>query len=113
MSGIKECYRAVLLDASVSPSKLFGTAVETVVDRFREMRKQSDTFGKFIPCRVQAPTKSSAPPPGINSWREKQKTCVAARTPPPRSGEQRRHNRRKPHTDLRAVCMVKKKEESD
>lgn len=112
MSGIKECYRAVLLDASVSPSGLFGTAVETVVHRFRETKTQLDTFGKFIPRRVQAPTKSSTPPPGINSRKEKQKTCVAARTPPPRSGERRSHNRRKPHTDLRAVCTVKK-EESD
>lgn len=38
LSGIKECDKAVLLDAPVSPSGLFGTAVEMVVDRFREAR---------------------------------------------------------------------------
>lgn len=53
LSGIKECDKAVLLDAS----GLFGTAVETVVDMFREARMQSAAFGKYIPQRVQASPK--------------------------------------------------------
>jgi len=41
LSGIRESDKTVLHDAPVSPSELFGTAVEMVVDRFREARTQS------------------------------------------------------------------------
>lgn len=59
LSGIKECDKAVLVDTPDLPSGLFGTAVEIEVDRFREVRTQSATFGKFIPRRVQAAPKQS------------------------------------------------------
>lgn len=67
LSGIKECDKAVLVDAPDLPSGLFGTSVEVKVDRFREARTQSATFGKFNPHRVQAPPKSSEPSPGTSS----------------------------------------------
>lgn len=35
--GIKEKYKYFLLDAPISPSGLFGTSIETVVERFKEM----------------------------------------------------------------------------
>ncbi len=44
LSGIKEKDRAFLLDAPISPSGLFGDAVNMVVDRFQEAKKQSAAF---------------------------------------------------------------------
>lgn len=54
-SGIKEYDKAILLDAPISLSGLFGAAVEMIVNRFREARAQSATFRKFNPHLVQAP----------------------------------------------------------
>lgn len=66
-SGIKEYDKAILLDAPVLPFGLFGASVETVVNRFREVRAQMAAFGKFIPHRVQAPPRTSEPLPGTSS----------------------------------------------
>ncbi len=45
--GKKE--KGFLLDAPVSPSELFGTSVETVVEKFREAKARSAAFKIFIP----------------------------------------------------------------
>ena len=50
--GRKE--RGFLLDAPVSPSELFGTSVETVVEKFREARTRSAAFKSFIPRRSRS-----------------------------------------------------------
>ncbi len=44
--GKKE--KGFLLDAPVSPSELFGTSVETVVEKFREAKARSAAFKSFI-----------------------------------------------------------------
>ncbi len=54
--GKKE--KGFLLDAPVSPFKLFGTSVETVVKKFREARARSAAFKTFIP-------RSSRSEPGV------------------------------------------------
>ncbi|KAL0169000.1 hypothetical protein M9458_037222, partial [Cirrhinus mrigala] len=77
--GKKE--RGFLLDAPVSPSELFGTSVETVVEKFREARARSAAFKTFIPRRSRSePEQYGGPGP------QAQKTSVAARAPPPPAG---------------------------
>ncbi len=57
LSGIKEKDRAFLLDAPISPSGLFGDAINMAVDRFQEAKKQSAAFKQYLPRR----SKSKAP----------------------------------------------------
>ncbi|KAL0148027.1 hypothetical protein M9458_056642 [Cirrhinus mrigala] len=45
--GKKE--KGFLLDAPVSPSELFGTSIETVIEKFREAKARSAAFKTFIP----------------------------------------------------------------
>lgn len=44
LTGIKEEDKAFLLDTPISPSGLFGNAVNTVVDRHQEAKLQSAAF---------------------------------------------------------------------
>ncbi len=70
LSQINDKDRVFLLDAPISPSGLFGDAVNTVVDRFQEAKKQAEKLrcfsdfslaalmgliGGIIPSRVLAP----------------------------------------------------------
>ncbi len=50
--GKKE--KGFLLYAPVSPSELFGTSVETVVEKFREAKVRSAAFKTFIPRRSRS-----------------------------------------------------------
>lgn len=83
LSGIKECDKAVLLCAS--PSGLFGTAVEMVVDRFREWRMVEQGSGPSshpLFSVSSAPHKSIVPFPGTSSLGKEQKglyTCLRHR----------------------------------
>lgn len=49
LSSIKDKDTNVLLDAPLSPSGLFSSAVNTVVDRFLEANKQAVAFKKPAP----------------------------------------------------------------
>lgn len=52
LSGLKEKERSFLLDALVSPVGLFGSAVEMVGRKFREVKVKSEGFKHCIPhCR--------------------------------------------------------------
>lgn len=42
--GLKEKERAFLLDSPVSPTELFGTTVEVVVQKFREVKVKSAVY---------------------------------------------------------------------
>ncbi|KAL0194973.1 hypothetical protein M9458_008545, partial [Cirrhinus mrigala] len=86
--GKKE--RGFLLDAPVSPSKLFGASVETVVEKFRESRARSAAFKTFVPRRSRSePEQQGGPGPQV------QKTSVATRAlPPPTGGSRRRRGSR-------------------
>lgn len=50
---IKEKDKAFLLDALILPSGLFGNTVNTVVDRYREAKKQLAAFRELIPRQIQ------------------------------------------------------------
>ncbi|KAI2652819.1 Transposon Ty3-G Gag-Pol polyprotein [Labeo rohita] len=53
LSDMKEKDRVFLLDAPLSPSGLFGDAVNAVVDRYQEARKQAAAFQRFLLAAVQ------------------------------------------------------------
>ncbi len=80
-----------LLDAPVSPSELFGTSVETVVEKFREAKARSAAFKSFIPRRSRSePEQRRGPGPSPSEdQRWAQKASVAARAPPPPAGRGR------------------------
>ncbi|KAI2663885.1 Transposon Ty3-G Gag-Pol polyprotein [Labeo rohita] len=93
LSDMKEKDRVFLLDAPLSPSGLFGDAVNAVVDRYQEARKQAAAFQRFLPRR--RPTHEAAEleqprPRTSSSHRETQKQSVATRTPPHRGRVRRR-----------------------
>ncbi|KAI2646466.1 Transposon Ty3-G Gag-Pol polyprotein [Labeo rohita] len=56
LSDMKEKDRVFLLDAPLQPSGLFGDAVDSVVSRYQEARKQAAAFQRFLPRRSLAPT---------------------------------------------------------
>ncbi|KAL0168890.1 hypothetical protein M9458_037112, partial [Cirrhinus mrigala] len=87
LSDMKEKDRVFLLDAPLSPAGLFGDAVDAVVDRYQEARKQAAAFQRFLPRRHPAhgAAATEQPRPSTSSsHREAQKQSVATRTPPHR-----------------------------
>ncbi len=52
LSQIKDKDRAFLLNAPISPSGLFGGAVNSVVDRFLETKKQA-AVQQYLPRQCQ------------------------------------------------------------
>ncbi len=80
--GKKE--KGFLLDAPVSPSELFGTSVETVVEKFREAKARSAAFKSSIPRRSRSePEQRRGPDPSPSEdQRWAQRASVAARAPP-------------------------------
>ncbi len=52
LSDIKDRDRVFLLDAPLSPSGLFGDAVDTVVDRHQEAGRQAAAFRRFSPSTL-------------------------------------------------------------
>ncbi len=81
--GTKE--RGFPLNAPLSPSELFGTSVETVVEKFKEAKASSAAFKSFIPRRPRSqPEQQRGPAP---SWskkqRQAQRASVATCAPPP------------------------------
>ncbi len=85
LSDIKDRDRVFLLDAPLSPSGLFVDAVDSVVDRHQEARRQAAAFQRFFPRRslAQGAAGREQPRPCAgSSYREAQKESVAARAPP-------------------------------
>ncbi len=66
LSDMKEKDRVFLMDAPVAPSGLFGDAVESVVDRYQEARKQ---VAAFLPRRsiILGPAGQEQPQPCTSS----------------------------------------------
>ncbi len=86
LTGIKDKDRTFLLDAPISPSGLFGDAVNTVATRFREAKRYEEAFVRFLPRRAQeSGTSATRSRPGpVPLRREAQKESVASRAPPRR-----------------------------
>ncbi len=60
------------MDAPLAPSSLFGDAVSSIIDRYKEARKQAATFQRFLPRRSIAL--------GLLGW------SSPSRVPPPHTG---------------------------
>ncbi|KAL0187634.1 hypothetical protein M9458_014733, partial [Cirrhinus mrigala] len=113
LSDMKEKDRVFLLDAPLESSGLFGDAVDSVVNRYQEARKQAAAFQKFLPRRSLAHVAAGSEQPQpctSSSYREVQKLSVASRAPPSR-GRDSRHSRpgsSKARPDLRVVLQPKR-----
>ncbi|KAL0200147.1 hypothetical protein M9458_003334, partial [Cirrhinus mrigala] len=55
LSAMKEKDCVFLLDAPLKPSGLFGDAVDSVISRYQEARKQAAAFQRFLPSHSLAP----------------------------------------------------------
>lgn len=113
LSDMKEKDRVFLMDAPLAPSGLFGDAVDSVVDRYQEARKQAAAFQRFLPRRslAQGAAGREQPSPhASSSYREAQKQSVATRAPPrrDRGGKRSRSGASKAKPDLRTVLQSKR-----
>ncbi|KAL0157252.1 hypothetical protein M9458_048498 [Cirrhinus mrigala] len=108
--GRKE--KGFLLDAPVSPSELFGTSVETVIEKFREAKARSAAFKTFIPRRTRSEHEHQRGP-GLSRSEDRkqaQNASVAARAPlPPAGGSRRWCGPRGGCQDLREVVQARLK----
>ncbi len=113
LTGIKDKDRTFLLDAPISPSGLFGDAVNTVATSFREAKRYEEAFVRFLPCRAQeSGTSATRSRPGpVPLWREAQRESVASRAPPRRDwGAARRTSESaSKRPDLRSIISSKKR----
>ncbi len=110
LADLEKKEKGFLLDAPISPSELFGTSVETVVEKFREARARSAAFETFIPRRSRSePEQSRGPGPAWSEDRRRaQKASVATRAPPSHVGRARgSHRSRRGRQDLREVIQTK------
>ncbi len=111
LADLEKKEKGFLLDAPISPSKLFSTSIETVVDKFREARARSAAFETFIPRRSMSEHEQSRGPCLARSEdrRQAQKASVATRAPPPPAGRARgRYRSRRGRRDLREVIQTKR-----
>ncbi len=92
LADIGEEEKRFLLDALVSPSELFGTSVEMVVDKFKEAKARSAVYKSCIPRRSRSePEHRGRPGPSWSAGRRQgQVTSVANRGPPPRKSKSQR-----------------------
>ncbi len=110
LSDMKDKDRVFLMDASLAPSGLFGDAVNSVVDRYQEARKQVAAFQRFLPRRsiaLGAAGREQPQPCTSSSYREVQKQSVASRAPPQQDRGRRRSKSgaSKARPDLRVVLQ--------
>ncbi|KAL0169056.1 hypothetical protein M9458_037278, partial [Cirrhinus mrigala] len=95
LSDMKEKDRVFLLDAPLETSDLFGDAVDSVVSRNQEARKQAAAFQRFLPRRSLTPAAAGREQPQPctgSSYCEVHMLSVATRAPPSRDRDQR-HSR--------------------
>lgn len=98
--GKKEKY--FLLDALLLPTRLFGTSVEAVVEKFREAKAQLAAFRKFIPRHSKSSSKGDDRS-RAEAHRQDQKYSIANRAPPPSRSQQGKPTTNKGKKDLRSV----------
>ncbi len=107
LSDIKDRDRVFLLDAPLSPSGLFGDAVDAVVDRHQEAGRQAVAFQRFLPRHslTQGAAGREQPLPRAgSSYREAQKESVAACAPPRRRGRGGKKGARSRPPSLSRIC---------
>ncbi len=111
LADLERKEKGFLLDAPVSPSELFGTSVDTVIEKFREARARSAAFRTFIPRRSRSePEQNRGPGPSRSEDRRRaQRASVVTRAPPPPAGRGRgRYRSKRGRQDLRKVIQAKR-----
>ncbi len=95
LADIGEKEKRFLLDAPVSPSELFGTSVETVVEKFKEAKARSAAFKSCLPRRSRSePERLGGPGLSRSEYqRQGQVISVANRGPPPRRSRSQRRRK--------------------
>lgn len=107
LSEMKDKDRFFLLDAPLSPSGFFGNAVNTVVDRFQEVKKQAAAFQRFLPRRSQSHGAAEREPqPSSSSYRQSQKQSVVQKDWG--SGRRSQSGSSRAKTDLQTVILSKR-----
>ncbi len=111
LADLEKKEKGFFLDVPISPSQLFSTSVETVVEKLREARARSAAFKIFIPWRSRSePEQSGGPGPSWSKdWRRAQKASVTTRAPSPPAGRGRGRycSKRGKRRDLREVIQTK------
>ncbi len=109
LADLERKEKGFLLDAPVSPSELFGTSVDTVVEKFKEARARSAAFRTFIPRRSRSEPEQSRGPSWSEDRRRAQRASLAIRAPPPPAGRGRgRYRSKRGRKDLRKVIQAKR-----
>ncbi len=107
LSDMKEKDRVFLMDVPLAPSGLFGDAVDSVVDRYQEARKQAAAFQRFLPRRsiaLGAAGREQPQPCTSSSYREIQRQSVASRAPPQRDRGRQRPKKSRP-SETKPTCV--------
>lgn len=111
LQSIKDMDRVVLLDVPISPSGLSGDSVNTVVSRFREVKKHKGFLVKFLSRRTQGeglPVTQTRPGPSVKC--ETQKQGVVSQSPPHQDWGSALHPQQPPkRPDLRTIISKKMK----
>lgn len=84
LSNIMEKDNFFLLDALLSPPGLFGDAVNSIIERFQEAKKQAATFQQYLPHHSQVLGAAGREQPQLETssshWAQ-EKQSVASRAP--------------------------------
>ncbi len=109
LSELQDKDRFFLLDAPLSPSGLFGGAVDTVVERFQEAKKQAAAFQRFLPrcSQVFGTAEREQSQLSSSSYRQTQEPVPPRRKIRGRRGALGRGSS-KQKADLRTVIMSKR-----
>ncbi len=120
LADLKEADRKVLLNAPVTPSGLFGDAVESITERFAEAQKRAKAMSHVMPRRTfQQQTARSSSAPGSAQRRDIPRpapgvgTATAPRQEPDvrrkawGPGRKRQGQRRSPRRDSRLPPAAK------
>ncbi len=113
LTGIKDKDHTFFLDATISPSGLFGDAVNIIATRFQEAKRYEEAFVRFLPRRAQeSGTSATRSRPGpVPFRREAQRESVASRAPSRRDwGAARRASQSaSKRPNLRSIISSKKR----
>ncbi len=100
LSNIKGKDKNFLMDAPISPSGLFGGAVNSFVERFQESAKQAAVFQKLLPRRIHISGAAEREQPqtskASSTQRATQKQSVAYRAPPHKDWGHGKHTQPQP-----------------
>ncbi|ROJ42279.1 hypothetical protein DPX16_1720 [Anabarilius grahami] len=101
LTEIKEQDKTAFLDAPVSPSGLFGPAVEGFTERFTAAQKSSQAMRHFLPKRSSSASAPSHPRPAPAQQTKPAPSASQAAPPKEHRHRSRSSNKRRPSRDAR------------